>query len=113
MPKKKKSSINKFRWCETWKSLFLVSTLVTITLAIFHLYAEIQLNYCTPGAQSKLYVTASTCRIGIIAFIVFYIKNYRVLLERKVISDSRVLFCKGLVPLIIIYITTIIVMIFV
>ena len=105
-------SNQEFKWCESWRSLLLVCNIITIILVLVNLFIKIRLHYTPSGAQAWLYIALAASHVGMLAFFVFYIQNYRFLVKKKTIQHSKALFLKGLIPLVLYHAVTIMILIF-
>ena len=100
-----------FGWCYTWKSLIIVSNLLSLFFAAMNLLVMLLYinNY---AAQAKAWSAIAMCHLWFIPSMVTYTQNYNLLVQRNIIKKSKVKFIVGLIPLIMYEIVNILVLIF-
>ena len=107
----RKQSKKEFGWCYTWKSLIIVSNILSIFFVGFHLLSKILYIKFFP-VVAQLCVSIFCCHLWAVESVVLYIKNFNLLLEKQIITKSKGKFWGGLLPLIMYEVINVCVLIF-
>ena len=88
-------------WCHTYKSLLLVSNILSFLVMIAHIICKVLYNeYRSIGttAVTKMLLAILVCHWAILMFLITYVRNYNILVARNTIEKSKDKFLMGLIP---------------
>lgn len=89
------------QFIESYKGLCKTTIALALMVTLLHLVATIGLSYVTGGAIGKGIAAVFVLHVSYIKFIPMYIENFKYLVQKQVINNSKKLFWYGMLPFII------------
>lgn len=93
--------MNKKRYIESYNDLCKSTVVISLSMFVLHLLAVLVLDYVTGGAIGKAIAAVLLPHLSYIKFVSLYIENFKYLVQKQVISNSKKLFWYGMVPFLI------------
>lgn len=94
--------MKKQKYVESYPNLCKTTVFVSLMLFVLHLLAVFALDYAIgSGAMGKAIAGVLLPRIAYIKFIPMYVENYKYLVQKQAINNSKKLFWYGMLPFII------------
>lgn len=101
-----------FGWCKSWKSLFIVTNLFSITFALIHLFSKMA-YVSDQTSHGKLAILIAVCHVYPIFVLRLYYENFNMLIKEGKATKSSKMFWIGVASIIAWEIVNILVLIFV
>ena len=93
--------MSKKRYIESYKDLCKSTMVISLSMFVLNLLVVFALDNATGGTIGRAIACVLLPHISHIKFISMYVENYKYLVQKQEINDSKKLFWYGMLPLIV------------